>query len=40
MCQQITARRKNRQQQEEVPHRGTALGNGKQPSAILDFLYN
>jgi len=38
--QQITARRQNRQQQVEVPHRDTVLGNGTQPSAILDNLYN
>ena len=38
--QQITARRQNRQQQEEFPLRDTVLGNGTQPSAILDILYN
>jgi hypothetical protein len=40
ICQQITARQKNRQQQEEVPHKDTVLGYGKQSAAILDILYN
>jgi hypothetical protein len=38
--QQITALRQNRQQPEEVPHRGNVLANGRQPSVILDILYN
>jgi len=36
----ITARRQNRQQNEEVPHKDTVVGNGTQPSTILDILDN
>jgi hypothetical protein len=32
---QITASRENRQPEEEVPHRDTGSGNGKQPSTNL-----
>jgi hypothetical protein len=38
--QQIIAHRQNRQQQVEVPHWDTVLGNGMQPYVILDILYN
>jgi len=38
--QQITARRQNRQQQQEVPRRDIVLGSGMQPSAFLNILYN
>jgi len=37
---QITASRQNLQQEEEVPNRDTGVGNGRQPSAILDILDN
>ena len=36
----ITARRQNRLQKEEVPHRDTGVGNGMQPSAFLVILDN
>jgi hypothetical protein len=35
---QIAASKQNRQQNEEVPHRDTGVGNGTQPSANLNNL--
>ena len=35
---QTTVSRENSQQKEEVPHRDTDVGNGTQPSAILNIL--
>jgi len=37
---QINATRQNRQEKKTVPHGNTGVGNGKQPSKILDNLYN
>ena len=34
---QITATRQNRQEMEGVPHRNIGVGNGKQPSMVLDI---
>ena len=36
----INASKQNRQNKKEVPNRDTDVGNGKQPSAILDILDN
>jgi hypothetical protein len=37
---QITEGREDRQQKKEIPHKETGVGNGTQPSAILDILDN
>jgi hypothetical protein len=37
---QNTASRQNRQENEEVPDRDFGVGNGTQPSAIVDILEN
>jgi len=36
----INASKQNCQNKKEVPNRDTDVGNGKQPSAILDILDN
>jgi len=37
-CEEITASRRNSQQQEEVPHRDIGVGDGTQPSKFLNIL--
>jgi len=40
IARQITASRQNHQKKKEVSHTDTGVGNGTQPSAILNILDN